>query len=389
MSVDPAPVLRDHSRRARESLPADVFAYYESGAFGEEAAREATAGWSQYRFAPHVLRDVSRVDTSVRLLGSTFTSPIGAAPCAFQGLAHPEGEAASRSAFSKNGSLFVASMRSSLPLADIAAAGSGDWWYQTFATRDPGPALGLVTRARELGATAIVLTGDTPVVGPKYRVAGRRIRVPDEQFFSNVPATPGADQSDFAPLEESPGATYAYIRRLREVSGLPVLVKGVLRPDDALRALDAGAAGIIVSNHGGRQCGRAVSTAEALPVVAAAVHGRAPVLVDGGIRSGVDAAVALALGASMVLVGRPVLWALAAGGADAVGNLLAVLDGELRQMLALLGATFPAEVTPDLLWPGAAPKTSCPPGAAGGRSHSVNSEEGVNQNEADHRAPHA
>ncbi|MBV8994030.1 MAG: alpha-hydroxy-acid oxidizing protein, partial [Pseudonocardiales bacterium] len=264
MSVDQNPVFRDQLRRARESLPADIFAYYESGSFGEESAREATDVWSRYRFAPHVMHDVEHIDTSVRILGSTFESPIAAAPCAFHGLAHVEGEAASRAAFGKDGSLFVASMRSSLPLAEIAAAGSGGWWYQTFATRVPGPALGLVARARELGATAIVLTVDTPVVGPKYRVAGRRIRVPDKQFFSNVPAPPGADQGDFPPLEESPAVTYSYIRQLQDVSGLPVLVKGVLRPDDALRALDAGAAGIIVSNHGGRQCGRAVSTAEAL-----------------------------------------------------------------------------------------------------------------------------
>ncbi|MER7008087.1 alpha-hydroxy acid oxidase [Dactylosporangium sp. NPDC000555] len=372
MSIEQAPLLRDQLRRARESLPADVFAYYESGSFGEESTREAADAWSRYRFAPRVLRNVSRVDTSVQILGCTFTSPIGAAPCAFHGLAHAKGEVASRSAFDKRGSLFVASMRSSMPLADIAEAGSGDWWYQTFATRDPGPALGLAARARDLGATAIVLTGDTPVVGPKYRVAGRRIRVPDEQFFSNVAAAPGADQSDFAPLEESPAATYSYIRQLRDVSGLPVLVKGVLRPDDALRALDGGAAGVIVSNHGGRQCGRAVSSAEALPAVAAAVGGRAPVLVDGGIRSGVDVAVALALGASMVLIGRPVLWALATGGADAVMGLLTTLDGELEQMLALLGVTSPADVTAELLWPAAGPKNSCPPGVAGGQFASGN-----------------
>jgi 4-hydroxymandelate oxidase len=345
------PLLQDQVRRAREVLPADVLAYYESGSFGEESAREAVDAWSAFRFAPRVLRDVSRVDLSVQVLGSMFASPIGAAPCAFQALAHPAGEAASRRAFAASGSLFVASMRSSLALADIAAAASGDWWYQTFVTRDPGPALDLVARARELGATAVVLTGDTPVVGPKYRVAGRRIRVPDEQFFSNVPAAPGTDQSDVAALEESPAATFSAIRQLQDLSGLPVLVKGVLRPDDALRALDAGAAGIVVSNHGGRQCGRAVSTAQALPAVVAAVDGAAPVLVDGGIRCGADVAVALALGASMVLVGRPVLWALAAGGMDAVADLLAALDGELRQMLALLGATNPAEVAADLLWP--------------------------------------
>ncbi|RKN47016.1 alpha-hydroxy acid oxidase [Streptomyces hoynatensis] len=343
------PVVSDQLRRARETLPAEVFAYIESGSFGEESAREAAGAWARYRFLPHALRDVRRVDTSVRLLGSTFASPIAAAPSAFHALAHPRGEAASRAAFGKDGSLFIASVRSSLPLARIAEAGAGDWWYQTFAMRDPGPALDLVAQARDLGATAVVLTGDTPVVGPKYRVAGRRIRVPDEQFFSNVPAGPGADQRDFPPLEESPAATVAYIRRLRAACGLPVLVKGVLRPDDALRVLDAGAAGVIVSNHGGRQCGRAVSTAEALPAVAAAVGGRAPVLVDGGIRSGVDAAAALALGASMVLIGRPVLWALAAGGEDAVLGLLAALRGELEQMLALLGVPDLAALTPGLL----------------------------------------
>jgi 4-hydroxymandelate oxidase len=218
--------------------------------------------------------------------------------------------------------------------------------------RDRGLTKALVQRAAAAGARAVVLTVDTPYVGRKHRVSGVRIAVPDDLYLVNLAQhlVPGAVASESA--EQDPSMTPDVIGRLAEVSGLPVLVKGVLRGDEALRCVEAGAAGVVVSNHGGRQLDRAVASARALPDVLAAVGARVPVLVDGGIRTGTDALVALALGADAVLVGRPVLWALAAGGADAVRDGLDVLTDDLAHVMAVAGAARPADLDPSMVMAG-------------------------------------
>jgi 4-hydroxymandelate oxidase len=181
-------------------------------------------------------------------------------------------------------------------------------------------------------------------VGRKTRVSGVRISVPDDQFLINLAQHLLPGSVGRVDAEQDPSMTPEVIAHLAEVSGLPVVVKGVLRGDEALRCVEAGAAGVIVSNHGGRQLDRAVPSAWALPEVVEAVGGRVPVLVDGGIRSGTDALVALAMGADAVLIGRPVLWALAGGGAPAVAATLEELATDLRHVLAVSGATRPAEL---------------------------------------------
>jgi 4-hydroxymandelate oxidase len=191
---------------------------------------------------------------------------------------------------------------------------------------------------------------DTPYVGRKTKVGGVRIDMPDDQYLINLAQhlLPGSSGREEA--EQDPSMTSDVIDRLAEVSGLPVVVKGVLRGDEARRCVDAGAAAVIVSNHGGRQLDRAVPSALALPDVVAAVGGRVPVLVDGGIRSGTDALVGLALGADAVLVGRPLLWALAADGAEGVRAALDELAGHLRHVLAVAGASRPADLDPSMVW---------------------------------------
>jgi 4-hydroxymandelate oxidase len=331
-----------------DALPRDtVEAYYETGSGDEVTLRENEAAWRALRFRPRVLRDVTEVDLTTRLLGLELPSPVVVAPAALQGLAHPDGERATAAAAARAGTLLGLSTRSSEPLSEVAAALDGaPWWFQVYAMRNHELTIDLAQRAARFGATALVLTGDTPVVARKHRATpgldllGRYLGRLGEETGRTLRA------EDVA---QDPGADLALIRTLHEATGLPVLVKGVLRADEAETVLAAGAAGVVVSNHGGRQLDRAVASAYALPEVVSAVAGGAPVLVDGGIRSGLDALAALALGADAVLVGRPVLRGLMADGEAGVHAVLSTLLDELREALRLVGATSPRDLTPDLV----------------------------------------
>jgi len=343
------PLLAEHEQRARTVLDPEVVDYYAAGSGDELTTSEAEQAWSRFRLRPHPLRDVHVVETAIELLGARVRTPVVVAPTAFHQLAHPEAECASIAGTGAAGSLFVLSTRASRPIADIAAAATGPWWFQVYMMRDREVTARVVDDAVRSGARALVLTGDTPVLGRKRRVQGLRIAVPDDQFLVNVSPylRAGADGREAA--AQDPSITLETIEWLAARSGLPVLVKGVLRGDAADDCIAAGAAGVIVSNHGGRQLDRAIPSALALAEVVQAVGGRVPVLADGGIRSGVDALVALALGASAVLVGRPVLWALAAAGSDGVCDAVEALTDDLRHTLALAGCPDLASVTPDLV----------------------------------------
>jgi 4-hydroxymandelate oxidase len=332
---------------AWSGLPSEVADYVDAGSGAEVTAGEAVGAWDRYRFLPHVLRDVTTVDTSVEVLGTRLRLPILGAPAAYQRMVHPEGEAEMARGVAGAGGLLVVSTRSTVRLEEVAATAC-PWWFQVYVMRRRSLTEALVDRAVAAGAGALVLTGDTPYVGRKPRVAGG-IPIDPDMASVNVAEhlLPGEDAE--AAMDQDPAATLADIAWLAGRSGLPVLVKGVLRPDDALACLDSGAAGVIVSNHGGRQLDRAVPTAAALPAVVAAVAGRVPVLVDGGLRDGPSMLAALALGASAVLVGRPLVWALAAGGAPAVTGLLEDLRGDLSRAMALAGAADIGRLTPDLV----------------------------------------
>jgi 4-hydroxymandelate oxidase len=342
-------VLVDQLAAAGRRLDPEVVRYYAAGAGEELTLDEAEAAWRSFRLRPRVLRDVSTVDLTTDLLGSTAAAPFLLAPTAFHGLAHPEGECETVAGAAGAGCLTVISTRASRTLEDIGAAATGPWWFQAYAMRERGLTEELVVRAARAGARAVVLTVDTPYVARKDTVGAVRIAIPDEHFLINLAqhVLPGHDAR--AAAEQDPSVTEDVIARLSEVSGLPVVVKGVLRGDEAVRCVEAGAAAVIVSNHGGRQLDRALPSALALPEVLGAVGGRVPVLVDGGVRSGTDALVALALGAQAVLVGRPVLWALAAGGAPAVTAMLEELVADLRQVLAIAGAATPTGLDPSMV----------------------------------------
>lgn len=328
--------------RARAALPRPTFDYFAGGAGDEQTLVANTQAWSAVRLRPRVLRNVSRVDTSTTVLGTRVAAPILVAPTAFHRLAHPEGERATAKGTAAAGSLLVLSTRSSTRIESVSEL-AGAWWFQVYMLRDRSLTKELVQRAAAAGARALVLTGDTPYVGRKRRDRSS-LAIPEEDFRANL-----EHLTDARLAEQAADVTFEDIGWLRELTGLPVLVKGVLRGDDASRCLEAGAAGVVVSNHGGRQLDGAMATAEALPEVVGAVAGRGEVLVDGGVRSGRDVLRALALGARAVLVGRSVLWGLATEGAAGVERVLTELQEDTAHAMALAGATSAAEVTADLL----------------------------------------
>ena len=334
-------------RRARELLPSEVYDYYANGSGSERTLRASVKAWQRTWLAPQVLRDVSATDTAVSLLGAALATPVGVAPTAFHRMAHPDAELATAAGAARAGALYVLSTRSTCRIEDVGAvvtAAGGTWWFQVYVMRDRGLTAGLVRRAVRAGAAALVLTADTPVVGRKRWSQQAGLDVSDRDFLVNL--GPLADHEDAA---QAANVTFADIGWLAGIAGgLPVVVKGVLRPDDALACAAHGASAIIVSNHGGRQLDGAIPTAWALPAVVEATRmagaGGCPVYVDGGIRTGRDVLAALALGARAVFVGRPVLWALACGGADGVCELLTGLTAEFAHAMALAGVATAADV---------------------------------------------
>jgi 4-hydroxymandelate oxidase len=337
------PDTSELQRRARRLLARNVYDYYAGGSGRERTLRANEKAWRQVWLAPRVLRDVSAVDTAARLLGSDVATPLCVAPSGFHGLAHPDGELASAIGAARAGALFVLSTRSTRRIEDVAqavAAEGGVWWFQVYLMRDRELTAGLVRRAVAAGAAALVLTADTPVVGRKRRDSHDGV-VSDEDFLVNL-----GPLGDLSAADQADDPSPADIGWLGEIGGgLPVVVKGVLRGDDAAACRAAGAAAVIVSNHGGRQLDGALPAAAALPAVAQALRADpggpavpCEVYADGGIRAGEDALTALALGARAVFLGRPVLWALACGGADGVRSLLAGLTDDLAHTMALAGA---------------------------------------------------
>lgn len=322
--------------RAGQRLPAAVADYVAQGARDGLTTAAAPSSWTRWALHPRVLRDVCEVDVSTTVLGAPFALPFGVAPTTLQRAVHPEGELAMARAVASHDGLLVVSSNAGTPFAQVGATGVR-WWVQCYLPADRTLAVPLLRRAVEAGAEAVVLTVDTPVVGTKYP------RDADTPLVWDV-VDPGLLRVNFDPgYDDAPGSDKALdlgppdVEWLATTTGLPVVVKGVLRPDDAVRVADAGAAAVWVSNHGGRQLDRAAATADVLPAVATALRGRLPVLVDGGVRTGADVLTALALGADHVLLGRPPLWALV-DGEPGVRRCLADLRDETVEAMRLAGA---------------------------------------------------
>jgi 4-hydroxymandelate oxidase len=325
--------------RARVVLPPEVLEYVVQGARDGVSVAEATAAWSTVRFRPRVLRDVTGVDTSTRLLGRPTPVPFAVSPTTLQRAVHPDGELAMARAVHDAGTVMVASSNGGTPFADIGKTGVR-WWVQAYLPQDRSLALPLLERAVDGGAEAVVLTLDTPVVGTKYAAGERIVWDVIEDGILQVNFDP--DYAEAAGADKATDLSEKDLAWLAETTGLPVVVKGVLRGDDARRCADAGVAAVWVSNHGGRQLDRAATTASSLPGVVDAVAGQVDVYVDGGIRSGLDVLAALALGADAVFLGRTPLLALVEG-ETGVARALAEFREEVVEAMRLAGCAHLAD----------------------------------------------
>jgi 4-hydroxymandelate oxidase len=350
------PTISDFERRAAEVLPPGAHGYYAGGAGDEITLRDNVAAWQRLALRPRVVVDCAKRDPSTALLGRRHPHPVIVAPTAFHTLAVPDGEAATARGAAATETPFCLSTLSTTSAVELATrAPEARRWFQLYVFKDRAITHDMVAAAVEHGYEALVLTVDLPVFGTRERDM-RSGFVLDEASAIAAAGAAGARGALSLPelgdlLDQS--LTWHDIGRLAADSGLPVIVKGVLTPEDARRAADSGVAGIVVSNHGGRQLDTVLSGADALPGVVDEAGGELDVLVDGGIRRGTDVVKALALGARAVMIGRPVLWGLAVGGEEGVRRVLELLLADIDTALALAGAPRAAEL--DRSWVQRAP----------------------------------
>jgi 4-hydroxymandelate oxidase len=349
--------LDDFEPAARAVLPQGIYDYIAGGSEDEAALRGNREAFARYRFRFKVLASADRPDPSNEVLGQRFRMPVHLAPTAIQRMVHPDGEAAAYQAATESGVAYCLSTLSSVSIEDVAGAANGIRWFQLYMHPERAVSASFVERAVDAGYSAILLTVDLPKAGRRERDIRNAFSLPDGIRYANLNARRGTAKAADGPdpfaqdvnAETNPALGWADLEWLVAKTSLPVIIKGVVRADDARHAVEAGARGLVVSNHGGRQLDYSVASLDALPEVLDAVGGRVPVLLDGGVRRGTDVLKALCLGAAGVLVGRPYLWALAVGGADGVRRMLAMLREEIEVSMSLLGVKALSELNHDLL----------------------------------------
>lgn len=350
---------------ARAVLSPEAYDYVAGGAGSESTVRANREAFERYRLVPRMLRDVSERDMSIELFGHRYPAPVLIGPVGVQKIIHPDGELAVAQAAAALGVPFILSTVSSYPMEQVAqAAGDAPRWFQLYWSRDPNVAASFVRRAEAAGYQAIVITVDTFLLAwrdrdlshaylPFMQGEGLANYFTDPAFRAALAQPPEQDPGSaimhFAQIFGNPALTWDDLAFIRQHTRLPLLLKGILHPDDAREALRRGVDGVIVSNHGGRQVDGAIAALDMLPEVVDAVEGRIPVLFDGGIRRAADVLKALALGAKAVLLGRPVMWALAIGGAEGVQTYLRNFLAELDLSLGLLGCRSIKEVNREMV----------------------------------------
>lgn len=321
----------DYEPVARERLPPQAYDYYAGGAGDEWTLAENRRAFGRWVIRPRMLARASRPDPSTEVLGSRIAMPILIAPWAYQRMAHPDGELATARAAARAGTIMVVSTTTHASLEEVAAAADGPKWWQLYVFTDRGLTAECLKRVDASGFSAICFTVDFPVAGLRHR---------DTRSGFEMPVGLPHDELVF-----DPDISWDDLAWIREQAPLPLLVKGIMTAEDARLAVDAGADGIVVSNHGARQLDSVAATITVLPEIVQAVGGGVPVLLDGGVRRGTDVFKALALGANAVLLGRPTCWGLAVGGEDGVVDVLRILREELENTMALAGTRTIAEIT--------------------------------------------
>jgi len=349
--------LADYERRAREALTHDVFEHIAGGSGEGRCLLANRAAYDELQVYSRVLVDCRHGSTATRLFGEPFAHPILLAPVAYQQLVHPDGEVATARAAAALDTGMIVSTLASTTLERVASELRRHKWFQLYFQKDRGATATLVSRAEKAGYGALVVTVDTPITAMRHRAARAGFRHPSSVVAANLEAAPpptevvlpsGASRVFQGVMATAP--QWADVRWLRAETKLPLLLKGLLHPDDVAQAIELGVDGVVVSNHGGRALDAAPPALAALRAIRATVPGDFPLLIDGGIRSGADVFKALALGARAVLIGRPQLYALAVAGAIGVAHMLRVLRDELEVTMALAGCPTIDSITERALW---------------------------------------
>ncbi|XP_050232304.1 peroxisomal (S)-2-hydroxyacid oxidase GLO4-like [Mercurialis annua] len=335
---------------AKQVLPKMYYDYYTGGAEDEYTLKENVEAFKRITFRPRILVDVSTISMSTTILGYPISAPIMIAPTAMHKLAHAEGEIATATAAAASNTIMVLSSSSSCSLEEVAASCNAIRFFQLYVHKERDMATNLVQRAQRNGYKAIVLTADRSRFGRREADIKNKMIVPQrknlEIFLSTeIVSEKGSDYEACANQNIDSSLSWKDIAWLKSITNLPILIKGVLTCEDAVKAMEVGVAGIIVSNHGARQLDYTPATISVLEEVVHAVRGRIPVLVDGGIRRGTDVFKALALGAQAVLVGRPIIYGLAAKGEKGVRQVMQMLKNELEITMALSGCPSVKEIT--------------------------------------------
>ncbi len=347
----------DYEAVARQRLPAMAYDYIAGAAGDEITLGRNRAAFDALLLKPRVLRDVSGLDTALELFGTRLAHPILLAPAAYHRIMHPDGELATARGAGAAATTLVISSAANTTVEDIAAVATGPLWFQLYVQPDRDFTRDLVQRAEAAGCKAICVTVDTPVLGTRDRETRGGFCLPEGIDRANLRGCKGAkggrvDAGGVYSDELDAALTWEAIGWLRSFAKVPLLLKGIMAAEDAALAVEHGADGIVVSNHGARNLDTTPATIEALPGVIEAVDGRLPVLLDGGIRRGIDVVKALALGARAVLIGRPYLWGLAAAGAEGVAGVVQLLRTELLKAMALCGCPTLAAIDRGVLWGG-------------------------------------
>jgi 4-hydroxymandelate oxidase len=354
--------LAEYESRAREIAQGSTLDYYDGGSNDEITLRENVTAFSRITVYPRAFRGVGERHIQTTILGLQVSTPVVVAPVALIGMLHPDGEVPVVRAASSAGSIVTLSTFSVTPIEDVVAAAAGPVWFQLYVYKDRSASEALVRRVEAAGCTALELTADAPILGRREREVRNNFSLPEDLWAPNLtadgtvpaPESPADGRSPFAAAFDAlvdPNLTWDDIAWLTSVSHLPVLVKGIVRADDARRAVDAGAAGVIVSNHGGRQFDTAPAAIDALGPIADAIGDQAEVILDGGIRRGADVLKAIAMGARAVQIGRPIVWGLVVDGEEGVSDVLNLLRDELDLSMALTGCRSIEEISFDLLSP--------------------------------------